>query len=295
MNKHKHGAWNELPEEELIRIRGEAQKFGIEDVNLVNAGGAGFVFSAEKEGRKVAIKLLKKPYDEQWLRRFRRESELLSKLNHDRLVQVFPPGLFDIASYHAFTMEYIHGASLKQWLADHGALKEKEALLMLKQVTDVLKYVHDKSVIHRDLHSGNILIAGEDLRNIKLADFGTARDYSLSDLSESVTYRTFSPIGSMSHCAPEKWINPHHVGPESDIFSLGVMMYYATTLKYPYWEDSYVKLYEKIVSGKHIPIHEIQPDISQEFSELIEQMINPSQVFRIACADDVLDECALFV
>jgi len=165
------------------------------------------------------------------------------------------------------------------------------ALRLLRGIAEVLAYVHRSGVIHRDLHAPNILLEKGSLDSIKLADFGTARDYSIQDLSESDQYKTFRPIGAMGHCAPEKWVNPHHAGPESDIFSLGVMFFHATTGQYPFWQDSYVSLYESIIRGKPRASLESIEGLSGKFCTLLDAMMNPSQIFRIATAEDVIAEC----
>ena len=107
-------------------------------------------------------------------------------------------------------------------------------------------------------------------------------------MSESDAYKTFRPIGAMSHCAPEKWLLPHEVGPESDVFSLGVLVYHATTDTYPFWEDTYVKLYEKIKNGIYRPAPSLKPTLSRAFANLIDGMMNSSQLFRVPSADEVI-------
>jgi len=115
-----------LSDEDIGRIKNAAQGMGYTDLDVIDKGGAAFVFSAtQSDGRKVALKLLQPPYDEKWLRRFRQEAEVLSRLSHPHLVQVFPPGLQEVANYTMFSMEYVDGISFKRYLTDQGPLEEK--------------------------------------------------------------------------------------------------------------------------------------------------------------------------
>jgi eukaryotic-like serine/threonine-protein kinase len=120
-----------------------------------------------------------------------------------------------------------------------------------------------------------------------------ARDVSLEELkSNEKYYRTFRPIGAMSHCAPEKWMSPHDARPKSDLFSLGVMVYRNMTGESPFWGDSYIELFEKIKNGRHVPAIERNPEISPALNALIEDLIEPDILFRMRSAETLRSRCA---
>lgn len=281
-----------ISEPEMLRIAEAAVSLGYTIIRRLDSGAAGEVFVAQDSGgHPVALKVFYGPYEERWLRRFRQEVEILSRLNHARVVRVLPPGLVSFGERMAYAMDFVDGISLRRWLAANRPLTEVEVLRLLSLVGEAVAYVHANHVIHRDLHSGNILLDGQSLDNPRLVDFGTARDYSIQDLFDTSGYRTFRPIGSMSHCAPEKWVSPHSAGPESDIFSLGVMAYNAVTGQYPFWAESYVQLYQLILGGHHKSAQELRSELSRDFSNLLEDMLNPSQVFRTPSVEDVVIGC----
>jgi len=283
---------DQLSDQEIARITEAAPAVGYTIVAKRDSGAAGVVFLAkDPAGNPVAIKLLRGPYEPNWLGRFRREAEILSRLNHRHVVRVLPPGVVWIADYVGYAMEFVEGISLRKMIATQGVLTEQDMLRLLIPVGRALAYIHESRVIHRDLHAGNILLDENALDRPKIVDFGTARDYSLDDLVDGQNYRTFRPIGSMSHCAPEKWTSPHEAGPESDVFSLGVMAYNAVTGEFPFWEDTYIGLYRSILAGQHTRARELRPEISGGFDELLEGMLESSNVFRIASVDEIVSEC----
>jgi serine/threonine-protein kinase len=283
-----------VPPEVADEVASAMVAAGLKEPTPLGAGGAGYVFVAEQEasGVRKAVKVLKGPYEEKWLRRFRREADVLSRLpKHPRVVAVDPPGAVELGPYWAFIMEYVEGISLREYLVNQGPLSEDQTVVLINAVAETLAFVHSKQIIHRDLHAGNVLLRGRSLAGVTLVDFGTARDYSIQDVSESDVYRTFRPIGSMSHCAPEKWLTPHEVGPESDLFSVGVLAFNALTREYPFWEDSYAKLYEAIRRGNRKKVRELRPEISEDLEALLERMLEESPLYRVPRAEKVVQAC----
>jgi serine/threonine protein kinase len=279
---NRRGIHHRTSPDELVTV---AQEYGFTVEGKIDEGASGFVFAArDKNGAKCALKILKGPFDNIWERRFQREAEILSRLTHPQVVAIHPPGLINLAGEYAFAMEFVEGISLRRWLDENGTLTKRQALGIATKITEALEYVHHHRIIHRDLHAGNILLLDKDLEKPKIADFGTAREFSIKKVTESDSYKTFRPIGAMSHCAPEKWVNPHKVGEESDIFSLGVLLYNALTGRYPFWEESYIQLFQAITNGAHIRAAEINPEIGEELDKLLEKMLESSQIYRVCSA-----------
>lgn len=270
-------------------LRRHAMKKGYELTELIDGGASGWVFKAKqlKGNQTVALKVLRQPYEDRWLERFARESNVLSKLSHQRVVKVLGDGVFELGDFKAFAMEFVEGISLKTYLEEQ-FLTEHEALHFILKLAPGIQHVHSKGIVHRDLHRGNVMLRGGTLTDPVIVDFGTARDVTLNQIGD---YQTFWPIGAMTHCAPEKWMDPHNATATSDIFSLGVLIYHAITGAFPYWEDTYIKLYEKIKSGKHKQIRTLRPNISVAFNNLVESTINPDGLVRISDASVLLTAC----
>jgi eukaryotic-like serine/threonine-protein kinase len=257
---------------------------GFSDIVQIGEGGTARVFKCvSSNGEVSAVKIFEPPYEADWMSRIRREATILSRLQHERVVKVFSPGLFNVGELVGLGMEYISGESLLSYCKLH-EVNEEEAFLLLVKLCDGLLYVHAKNVVHRDLHAPNVMLRNGSLRDPVIVDFASARDFSLTDLRKGGEYQTFRPIGAMSHCAPEKWNRPHHVGPASDIFSVGVMMYKLLTRKSPFFADSYVDLYHKIRRGEYVPLNSYRLDLSADSVRLIEDIINPDLLWRISDA-----------
>lgn len=270
-------------------IREAARKYGYELTGRVGEGHTSILFSTvDKQGGKCALKVLKGEFDSVWLRRFQEEARILSRLDHPGLARLHPPGLLRLGRHYAFAMDYVNGVSLQKWVENSGPMDEKSALNFVISISDTLEYVHRSGVVHRDLHAGNVMLVDGKLGEYKVVDFGTARDHSIEALQGAAAYRTFRPIGAMSHCAPEQWIAPHSVGPAADVFSVGVLLYRAVTKEYPFWDNnSYIQLYSLIQRGEHVPIQKRRADISHEFGLLIAKMLEPSVLLRISSFDKV--------
>ena len=174
----------------------------------------------------------------------------------------------------------------KKWQTKH--ISEKELLDVVIPLCSGLEHVHQLGVIHRDIHGGNVILKNSDFRKPVIVDFGTARDFSIRELEENEEYQTFQPIGAMSHRAPEKWMRPYAVGPESDVFSLGAMMYWCLSRQMPYRsEKSYLDLYRIIESGQHIPVRKLRQDVTEKTSQLIDAMIDPDLLTRVSTVAEV--------
>ena len=255
-------------------------------------GGTAQVFRVlDSKETHLAIKIFKRPFEARWLRRLRTEYDILSKLNHANIVKVYSGGLIEFSANVALVMQFIKGMTLRQYCTTSN-LSELQALSLLISVCDGLTHAHDLRVIHRDIHAGNIILQDANLATPIIVDFGTARDFSIQQLEDHEEYQTFQPIGAMSHRAPEKWVSPYEVGPESDVFSLGVMIYRCLTGRMPYRsERSYWDLYRVIESGQHRSVRQIRKEITLQTSNLIDMMIDPDRLNRVPSAEEVKNRC----
>jgi eukaryotic-like serine/threonine-protein kinase len=196
---------------------------------LLGTGGMAEVFLAHDLmlGRDVALKVLMEHYakDERFVGRFWREAQSAAALNHPNVVQIYDQGRADDGRYY-IAMEYVPGGSLKDLILRRGPLGPSEAARLASQVAEALHAAHRCGIVHRDIKPQNVLIgeAGE----AKVADFGIA--LAASRTSTSGTNLLF---GTPSYMSPEQAMG-ERVGPESDLYSLGVVLYEMLTGTVPF-------------------------------------------------------------
>jgi serine/threonine protein kinase len=196
---------------------------------LLGAGGMAEVFLAHDQilDRDLALKVLKEHYakDERFVGRFWREAQSAAALNHPNVVQIYDQGRAEDGRYY-IAMEYVPGGSLEDLILRRGPLGPSKAARLASQVAEALHAAHGCGIVHRDIKPQNVLIgeAGE----AKVADFGIA--LAASRTSTSGTNLLF---GTPSYMSPEQAMG-ERVGPESDLYSLGVVLYEMLTGTVPF-------------------------------------------------------------
>jgi len=211
---------------------------GVKLVRLINEGGMGRVYEGRQDNprRTVAVKLVKPGVaTEKLLRRFEFEAQVLARLRHPGIAEIFYAGTFGEGnlSQPYFVMEYIAGAKpLTQYVTDlklstHGRLE------LFRKVCDAVAHGHLNGVIHRDLKPGNILVdmSGQP----KVIDFGVAKttdsDMALTTLQTDVG----ALIGTYQYMSPEQFdADPHAIDVRSDVYALGVVLYELLAGQPPY-------------------------------------------------------------
>jgi serine/threonine-protein kinase len=196
----------------------------------IGRGGMGVVYRVEhaRIGKLMALKLLtgELTRDPQQVARFKREAQLVSRLSHPNTVQVFDFGASDGLVYLA--MEYLKGEDLGHLIRRIGPLGVERTLKIVIQICSSLAEAHEKGMVHRDLKPENIIImqGGEEEDLIKVLDFGLAKLREGGELSE-VTSRG-AIVGTPYYMSPEQ-IRGDDVGPESDVYALGALIYACLT------------------------------------------------------------------
>ncbi|MHC4427946.1 MAG: serine/threonine protein kinase [Planctomycetota bacterium] len=205
---------------------------------VIAAGGMGTVYEAvqERPHRTVALKVMKRNIaSRSALRRFQLEAQVLGRLRHPNIAQVFQAGMHDegYGGVPYFAMEYVPGAKSITEYASEKKLGTRDRLRLFAKACDAVHHGHQKGIIHRDLKPANILVdsAGEP----RVIDFGVARATD-SDLSVT-TQQTYvgQLLGTMQYMSPEQCdADPHDLDTRSDIYSLGVVLYELLTGEPPY-------------------------------------------------------------
>ncbi len=222
----------------------------------LGSGGMGKVFLARDRvlERDVALKLLREQYAEsdEFVGRFEREAKAAASLNHPNIVQVYDRGRAEDGAYY-MAMEYVPGGTLKDRILD-GPMDPGEAVRLGGQVADALGAAHGRGIVHRDVKPQNVLLTAHG--NAKVADFGIARAASADPLSNSSLV-----LGTAKYMSPEQAMGGP-LGPESDLYSLGVVLYEMLTGELPFDADSAIGVAMKHVNEPPRPPREKNPAVS---------------------------------
>jgi tetratricopeptide (TPR) repeat protein/predicted Ser/Thr protein kinase len=200
-------------------------------LRVIGEGGMGIVYLAEQDRprRQVALKVIRAGINSRnVLRRFELEQEVLGRLHHPGIAQIFDAGVHDIeghASQPYFVMEYIDGVTLNEYVRAHG-LSTRERLTLFVLVCKAVEHAHSKGVIHRDLKPGNIMV--ENSGQPKILDFGVARSTNIDRQLTTLQTDIGQLIGTLPYMSPEQVsgdTDPQSFDTRADVYALGVICY----------------------------------------------------------------------
>jgi len=232
-------------------------------IKSIGEGGMANVYLAYDTilDRNVAVKVLRGDLanDEKFVRRFQREALSASSLSNPNIVEVYDVGE-DNGEYY-IVMEYVEGKHLKALLKKRGKLTVPEVIDITLQITNGLSVAHDSYIIHRDIKPQNILILENGM--IKITDFGIAVAMNATQLTQ-----TNSVMGSVHYLPPEQ-ASGKGATLQSDIYSIGILMYELLTGKLPFRGDNAVEIALKHLKEPMPSIRDEIPDIPQSVENII--------------------------
>ena len=234
-------------------------------IKSIGEGGMANVYLAYDTilDRNVAVKVLRGDLsnDEKFVRRFQREALAASSLSHPNIVEVYDVGE-DNGEYY-IVMEYIEGKHLKNLLKKRGKLTLSEAVDIMLQITDGLSAAHDSYIIHRDIKPQNIMILENGL--VKITDFGIAMAMNATQLTQ-----TNSVMGSVHYLPPEQ-ASGQGSTLQSDIYSMGIVMYELITGELPFKGDNAVEIALKHLKEPIPDIREKVPNVPNSIYNIIKR------------------------
>ena len=246
----------------------------------VGTGGMATVYRAQDQvlDRTVAVKIMLPQYagDATFAARFKQEAQAAAGLSSPYIVGVYDWGK-DGDTYY-IVMEYLRGTDLKSGIRSHGALDPKKVAQICSQISSALSVAHKHEIIHRDIKPQNIMVLPDG--NIKVMDFGIAR------AKNSHLTQDNNVLGTAHYVSPEQ-TRGQDLGPTSDIYSLGVVMYECATGRVPFDGDDAISVALKQVNELPVPPSELNPGVDANLERIILKCMEKDPANRFQTADEL--------
>jgi serine/threonine protein kinase len=232
---------------------------------MIGQGGMGVVYKARQEllDRLVAVKMLRTQLitDESSVKRFRHEAKAASRLNHRNVITVYDFGVANSGEPY-IVMEYLEGLSLADAIGKGRVLPVERALNIFDQVCDALEHAHSQGMIHRDLKPANIMLPSDrsGQTEIKVVDFGIAKLVTGTPSESQKLTQTGEIFGSPVYMSPEQ-CRGEELGPSSDIYAMGIVMYETLTGRVPFMGSNIVETITQHLCASPPPFSQALPGL----------------------------------
>jgi len=270
----------------------EVESFGpYEIVEEVARGGMGVVYKAREKNLKrlVAIKVLlagEGASDEE-IRRFRREAEAASRLQHSNIVPIHTIG--EVGGRHYFVMDFIEGKTVSDMI-DDGELTPRMSLEIVEQVAQALDYAHQRGVIHRDMKPANIII--DHMGRPQIMDFGLAKQL---DEDTGLT-RSGTTMGTPAYMPPEQAEGDlAGIDAQSDVYALGAVLYEMLTGQPPFDGPTTMSILMKVLEEDPVAPRELNPRIHGDIDTICLKAMAKEKSRRYASAKELADDIRRFI
>ena len=252
--------------------------------SLLGMGGMGAVYLVHDKGldRDVALKLIRSDIaeDKDVLERFKREIQLSHRVTHPNVLRVFDLGEADGIQF--LTMQFVDGRDLSTILKKQGKLPTERLLRVFRQTAEGLKAAHDQGVTHRDLKPQNIMLDGSD--RVYVTDFGMAKGAEQSGMTQ-----TGAVLGTPFYMSPEQ-VKGEPVGPQSDIFALGVIAYQMAAGSVPFGGNTPFEVMMSRIQRSPKPVREMNPELPAYMQKIIERCLAVDLGLRYQNVQQILDD-----
>ena len=264
-----------------------------EIISVIGTGGSAIVFGVydSLEDRTVAMKMLRPDCEnnEESVKRFEQEAELLSRFSHPGIVKIYDKYLEEFPKY--FIMEYVEGITLKKHILSHSAMTKEEIFYFLKPILSALGEVHSKGVVHSDIKPQNIVVLADG--SIRLMDFGISKSLPshVKDAEDAETEENGEgsdvAVGTVHYVSPEQ-AEAKKLDGRSDLYSLGVVMYEMATGILPFFGDKASKIALMHVNELPIAPMIVNPSVSEDVEEIILRALEKHPEERYQSAKEML-------
>ncbi|MDW7738739.1 MAG: Stk1 family PASTA domain-containing Ser/Thr kinase [Bacillota bacterium] len=253
-------------------------------IEKIAEGGMARVYRGRDQllKRTVAVKILKDQMtgDAAFIRRFEREAQSAAALSHPHIVNIYDVGVEEGTYY--MVMEFVDGINLKEYIREKGRLSISEALQITHQIAEALEQAHAAGVVHRDIKPQNILFSNEG--KVKVTDFGIAI------AGDGVTVTVGDEIiGSVQYISPEQ-ARGELAGKQSDLYSLGIVLYEMLTGKVPFSGESPVAVAMKHIQEHIVPPRRLVNDIPETVEQIILKAVAKDSAERYTSAAELLED-----
>ncbi len=253
-----------------------------EILEQIGGGGMAIVYKGRDAllNRLVTIKNLRPEFtcDEEFVKRFRREAQAVASLSHPNIVSIYDVGQEGEVYY--LVMEYVEGDNLKNLIRGEGMLPPERATEIARQVCEALQHAHENNIVHRDVKPQNILITKGG--QAKLTDFGIAREATTATLTQTDTI-----VGSVHYLSPEQ-ARGETAGPQSDIYSLGVVLYEMVTGALPFQGDTPIGVALKHIQEDPARPSSLNPAVTPALENIIFRAMAKLPADRFGSARDMV-------
>ena len=260
-----------------------AERYELEE--LVGTGGMSSVYRAHDRllERDVALKVLHQQFlaDGEQVERFRREARAVAQLSHPNIVTVIDRGEQEGRQYIVF--EYVDGENLKALVEREGPLPERDAIELALQVARALGFAHEQGLVHRDVKPQNVLL--NDGGDTKVTDFGIARSL---DVHGGLT-QTGTVMGTSDYIAPEQ-ARGSRVDAQSDVYSLGAVLYELLTGDVPFKGDNFVAVAMRHINEPPPSVREQRPELSPCVDAVVRRAMAKEPRDRFRSMDELCAE-----
>src|SRR5580765_6929796 len=260
----------------------------------IGAGGQGTVYKAvdQKLGRTVVLKVLpaELTVKEANLKRFEREAQLASALDHPNICTIFD--MDEANGLHFIAMQYVEGKNVRQ-LCNGRPLELDSALRIAIQTADALAAAHARGIIHRDIKSGNVMVT--DTGQVKILDFGLAKLLDETEAATAGIHQTELtevgvPYGTATYAAPEQ-ARGDKVDARADIFSTGVLLYEMLTGTWPFRGKNTIDVRHAVIHDQPKSLAEMRPGATPaKLQQILDRAMKKEPRDRYQRIDDLRDE-----
>lgn len=230
---------------------------------------------------KFAVKIIEKQSDDELGQQFVwRELNVMKSVNHPNIVRTYD--IFDTKNRLYIVLEYMPGGTLGEILKRVGKFTEEQARPILADILQGVAYLHDKSIVHRDLKLKNILCENKDMPvRVKLADFGLANFVGVRTVSKVALK---SQVGSPHYVAPEV-LREEPYGPVVDTWAVGVILHIMLTRRYPFAGETIQETLELVVRGRFSLVGSEWDRISDNAKSLLQGLLREDPQERLSARD----------